>query len=102
MLVHTPFMKSCEWDTITRMPGYLASSSSSHTHDSMSRWLVGSSSRSIAGWLNSALDSATRILHPPDRSFVFLAMKSRLKPRPMRISVARTSKVLGFMRSIRS
>lgn len=43
MLVQTPFMKSWEWETMSRMRLNLLRTSSSHTQASRSRWLVGSS-----------------------------------------------------------
>mmetsp|Transcript_17398 Transcript_17398/g.41929 ORF Transcript_17398/g.41929 Transcript_17398/m.41929 type:complete len:103 (+) Transcript_17398:1063-1371(+) len=102
MLLHTPLRKSWEWETRMRMAGYLARYFSSHTHDSMSRWLVGSSRRRSAGCERRARPSATRMRHPPERSWVFFLRKSCEKPRPIRISVARNSNVFGSIRSIRS
>mmetsp|Transcript_13886 Transcript_13886/g.27461 ORF Transcript_13886/g.27461 Transcript_13886/m.27461 type:complete len:104 (-) Transcript_13886:640-951(-) len=102
MLLHTPLRKSCECETSTRMPGYVARYFSSHTHDSMSKWFVGSSSSSSAGCISSARPSATRMRQPPDKSRVRFSRKAWLNPRPIRISVARTSNVLGSSLSIRS
>ena len=55
---------------------------SNHTQAPRSKWLVGSSNRSIVGSMNSAWASATLIRHPPDMSHVFFAIISSLNPSP--------------------
>ena len=57
--------------------------------------LVGSSSSSTAGLMNSARASATRMRHPPLMSQVSLCMVLLSKPRPHRMDEARDSKVAG-------
>jgi hypothetical protein len=57
-------LRSCE--TTRAAPGNLASQVSSHMVASRSRWLVGSSSRSMSGAENSTVASATRMRQPPE------------------------------------
>mmetsp|Transcript_20882 Transcript_20882/g.47100 ORF Transcript_20882/g.47100 Transcript_20882/m.47100 type:complete len:89 (+) Transcript_20882:1465-1731(+) len=76
--------------------------SASQLREAASKWLVGSSRRRSAGCERRARPSATRMRHPPERSWVFFLRKSCEKPRPIRISVARNSNVFGSIRSIRS
>ncbi len=102
MLVHTPFMKSWECETSRRMRENLASVSSSHTHASRSRWLVGSSRTSRHGSTNSARARAMRMRQPPEKSRVFLACMVLVKPRPCRIWPARAAAVSASSLSSRS
>jgi hypothetical protein len=101
MFVQTPFKKSMECETRTRVLGHFFRYSSSHTHASRSKWAVGSSRSSKEGFTNSALAKATRIRHPPDMSLVFFLMVVGLKPRPVRMSEARVAKVEGSIASMR-
>ena len=64
----TRFMKSRSCDVISSEPGSDFRKLSSHTIDSMSRWLVGSSISRTSGRPSSARAIATRIFHPPDRA----------------------------------
>mmetsp|Transcript_32749 Transcript_32749/g.83669 ORF Transcript_32749/g.83669 Transcript_32749/m.83669 type:complete len:104 (-) Transcript_32749:711-1022(-) len=100
--VHTPSRKSSLCEIMMRHLSYVLRYSSSHTHASRSRWLVGSSSSSKVGRTNSARASATRMRHPPDMSLVDRAIICLLKPRPCSSSAARTSKVEGSSSSMRS
>mmetsp|Transcript_2495 Transcript_2495/g.7202 ORF Transcript_2495/g.7202 Transcript_2495/m.7202 type:complete len:128 (-) Transcript_2495:567-950(-) len=68
----------------------------------MSKWFVGSSSNNNAGWMKSARANATRMRQPPEKSFVFCCCRSTVKPRPVRISVARASAVDASSSSRRS
>src|SRR5271156_3384859 len=101
MFVQTPFRKSMECETRMRVLVHFLRYSSSHTQASRSRCAVGSSRRSREGLTKSAFANATRILHPPDMSFVFLLIVFLLKPRPVRIREARVWNVDGSMLSIR-
>ena len=56
------------------------SSSSSQTHASRSRWLVGSSRSRRVGRTNSALAREIRILHPPEKSLHFISCISVVNP----------------------
>mmetsp|Transcript_8617 Transcript_8617/g.27096 ORF Transcript_8617/g.27096 Transcript_8617/m.27096 type:complete len:87 (+) Transcript_8617:1089-1349(+) len=81
--LHTPFKKSCECDTTIRQRlNSFFRYSSSHTHDSRSRWLVGSSSSRMLGLTNNARASATRMRQPPDMSLVARFIITLSKPRP--------------------
>src|SRR6478735_652859 len=95
MLEQTPFRKSIEWETRTRVRSHFLRYSSSHTQASKSKWAVGSSRRRTEGLTKRALARATRIRQPPDMSLVFLWMVFLLKPRPVRIREARVAKVEG-------
>lgn len=124
---------------------YDLSSSSNHTQASRSKWLVGSSSSSMKGLMNKALQRrqtavrfkfmgklvlthdhsnkccerrvwlllngtvlrlylarATRILHPPLKSFSFFCCISAVNPKPWRIREARISALSASSSSRRS
>mmetsp|Transcript_54965 Transcript_54965/g.89061 ORF Transcript_54965/g.89061 Transcript_54965/m.89061 type:complete len:167 (-) Transcript_54965:222-722(-) len=70
----------------THVPAYVPRKPSSQATLSASRWLVGSSSNSISGFCNSSLQSATRLLSPPDNTST-LASESGQR----RASIARSS-----------
>src|ERR1700743_1067274 len=101
MFVQTPLRKSIECDTRINVLSHFFRYSSSHTQASRSRWAVGSSRRRSDGLTKRALPSATRIRPPPDMSLVFLWMVFLLKPKPVKMRDARTSKVLGSIASAR-
>mmetsp|Transcript_17868 Transcript_17868/g.36602 ORF Transcript_17868/g.36602 Transcript_17868/m.36602 type:complete len:153 (-) Transcript_17868:18-476(-) len=68
----------------------------------MSKWFVGSSKSSNAGWMNRALASATRMRQPPLNSLVIIPCRARLNPSPLRIRVALVSAVSASSSSSRS
>lgn len=70
-----PFMLTDPWT-------HFFSSSSSQTHASRSRWLVGSSRSRRVGRTNSALAREIRILHPPEKSLHFISCISAVNPIP--------------------
>ena len=61
------------------LPEKLANVSSSHCTVSASRWLVGSSSRSISGFCNNSLHKATRRASPPERVSAFWSSSGRTR-----------------------
>ena len=65
--------------TMTAFP-LLIRKSSSHCMDSMSRWLVGSSSNSTSGFCSNSLASSMRMRHPPLKSLVWRLKSSRTNP----------------------
>mmetsp|Transcript_29768 Transcript_29768/g.97420 ORF Transcript_29768/g.97420 Transcript_29768/m.97420 type:complete len:166 (+) Transcript_29768:875-1372(+) len=91
MSVHTTSRNARSWLTTTSVCGYRRSASCSHSKQSMSTKLVGSSSSSTCGFTNSAHASATRIIQPPDSCFVGVRSISSLRPSPCRIALARAS-----------
>ena len=78
-------MKSRSWLTNRIAPGQLCRCCSSHATDSTSRWLVGSSSTSRSGADSISRASATRMRHPPDRSWTGRSPSELANPRPSRI-----------------
>ena len=63
---------------------------SSHSSDSMSRWFVGSSSRSRSGWEPSARASDARVSWPPENVLSWRSRSSSVKPRPRTMPAARS------------
>ncbi|KAH3677049.1 hypothetical protein WICMUC_001955 [Wickerhamomyces mucosus] len=102
MLVQTPFKKSWECETKTKVRSNLFKYSSNQTQASKSKCAVGSSSNNKVGLTNKALAKATRIFQPPDISLVFLLIVTELKPKPIKITAALDSKVEGSIESILS
>ena len=90
-LVTIRFMKSRSWEVISRVEDTVFRKVSSHRMDSMSRWLVGSSSSSTSNLPSSTLAMATRIFQPPDRAPTSPSIWSSSKPRPARQARARAS-----------
>mmetsp|Transcript_16882 Transcript_16882/g.55286 ORF Transcript_16882/g.55286 Transcript_16882/m.55286 type:complete len:94 (+) Transcript_16882:958-1239(+) len=63
-------MKKRSCDTMSTVPSNCCSASSSTSLAAMSRWLVGSSSRSTCGRTVEIAAKATRAFWPPDRSLI--------------------------------
>ena len=57
--------------TATTVPGKRTKNCSSHSTDSASKWLVGSSNNNISGLDSSNLHKATRRFSPPDKGPIF-------------------------------
>mmetsp|Transcript_16684 Transcript_16684/g.29933 ORF Transcript_16684/g.29933 Transcript_16684/m.29933 type:complete len:210 (+) Transcript_16684:1324-1953(+) len=95
VLVQVPFRKSWEWETIIRhwFSHSVARYCSSHTHDSRSRWLVGSSSSRRSGDWKKAHTRATRMRSPPERSLTFFCWAFASNPRGLSILETRSSAV---------
>ena len=89
--VATPFITSRSCEISTTAPSYAARNPSSHTTDSRSRWLVGSSSSRQSGLASSSFASATRIIQPPDSSSTRLPRSCSRNPSPAQIFDASAS-----------
>ena len=78
------------WATRTMAASSSSSACSSHSSDSMSRWLVGSSSSSRSGWAASARASEARVSWPPENVLSGRSRSSSMKPRPWTTERARS------------
>ena len=78
--------KYLSWVTAITVPLYCFRYNSSHSTDSASRWLVGSSRSKISGSLSSRRHKATRRRSPPERNFTGVSPSGQRKA-----SMARSS-----------
>ena len=88
MRVATRFKKLRSWVMVMTLPLKAISRSSSHSIESKSRWLVGSSNKSTSGCDTNPCANATRFLLPPERVPM---MASPFKCRRCSVSVMRCS-----------
>ena len=71
------------WLTKTKALLLVLRNSSSHCMDSMSKWLVGSSSKSKSGCCSRIFANSMRIRHPPENSEQGRSKSLRSKPKPI-------------------
>ena len=78
-------MNARSWLTNTTARALVVRNCSSHWIDSMSRWLVGSSSSNTSGRCSSNLANSMRMRQPPENSEVGRVKSERTKPKPTKV-----------------